>query len=107
MGGCEEVRTTGWDLANGVRYKIRNKLWKENRNQNNLKYENLCKLDKQTARKEEDMIEYPHSLIDYRENNAVLKKKSLSVEEAERRNEILKGTGMAWARTGYRGALYY
>lgn len=46
--------------------------------------------------------EWPFALIDYRNDNEVIKRSTMTHREAYRRNETLAGTGIAWAKVGSR-----
>jgi len=41
-----------------------------------------------------------HALIDYKDNNNVIKKKMMTVYDAACKNNALRGSGIAWARVG-------
>ena len=45
-------------------------------------------------------LEYNHVLIDYKNDNEVIKKSVMSRKEAGRKNKVLKGSGFAWALGG-------
>jgi len=42
--------------------------------------------------------EFNHGLIDYLDNNKILKKIPMSYSSAYERNAVLKGLGLSWAR---------
>jgi len=43
-------------------------------------------------------VDYQHKLIDYKNNNQVIKSKMMTFQEAHDKNQLLKGSGFAWAR---------
>lgn len=45
-------------------------------------------------------LEHMHALIDYKDNNNVIKKKMMTVYDAACKNNALQGSGIAWARVG-------
>ena len=47
-----------------------------------------------------EKLEFPHVLIDYRNDNEKIKFKMLNLLEAWQKNQVLRGTGFAWAKTG-------
>jgi len=44
--------------------------------------------------------EFTFHLLDYRDDNKVLKKSVMNLRSAYNKNKILTGTGMAWSRVG-------
>ena len=43
-------------------------------------------------------VDYVHVLIDYRNDNKVIKNKVMSLNDAAIKNNSLRGTGFAWAK---------
>lgn len=74
---------------------------KKQRSIRSLVKEDNLRYSKNIDDKKDDLAhEHTFHLLDYRDDNKVLKKSVMNLREAYNKNKVLTGTGMAWSRVG-------
>lgn len=84
-------------VRKGIRQQFQNERVAGRRHKKCQWMEQVGKLDLQQAIENKDP-DKRWALIDYRNDNEVMRKSTMTCLEAARRNKILTGSGMAWAR---------
>lgn len=96
-----DMKTETNMIGSAIAAKMRLCVKRQNKNPDKIPARNFSKAHTAEMMHNHHLLEFPYQLIDYTNCNEVLKRKDMTLLKAWELNKLLKGSGMAWAKSGY------